>query len=60
MTDKDKALERFGFTHPDKCVKTSQCVGCANNQGRTCKVFGQKPMQYARATINESCPERKM
>ena len=59
MANNQKALERFGFTEPDKCVRMSQCVGCSNNGGRLCKVFGQKPMQYASASSNETCPKRK-
>lgn len=59
MSDDKKALERFGFTAPDKCIKVSQCVGCANNDGRMCKVHGRKPMKYASASSGEKCPERK-
>lgn len=58
MSDKDKSVERFGFTEPDKCSRTSQCLGCANNAGRLCKVFGHKPMKYASASSGEACPER--
>lgn len=59
MDDKEKAEARFGFNEPDKCVMTSQCVGCSYNKGKKCDVYGDKPLQYARATVGAECPRRK-
>ena len=59
MTDKEKAEQRFGFTQPDECVKVSQCVGCSCNKGKKCDAYGDKPLQYARATAETVCPRRK-
>lgn len=59
MTDKEKAEQRFGFTQRDECVMVSQCVGCSYNKGKKCDTFGDKPLQYARATAGAECPRRK-
>ena len=56
---KSRESNRFGFIHPDKCVAKSQCVECAYNQGKTCKKFGLKPMEYARAVSDKVCLKRK-
>lgn len=59
MTEKEKAEQRFGFVQPDERVMSSQCVGCSFNRGKKCDVFGDKPLQYARATVGTECPRRK-
>lgn len=56
----EKELDRFGFTRPDECVMKSQCVDCIHNIGKPCKIFGEKPIEYVRASINKKCPKRKV
>ena len=60
MTDKEKAEQRFGFTQPDECVNVSQCVGCSHNRGKKCDVFGDKPLQFARASAGVKCPRKEV
>ena len=60
MEKDDKALDRFGFTQPDKCIKVSQCVRCSNNLGKPCRVYGEKPRKYVSASVGEKCPRRKV
>lgn len=59
MAKDDKALDRFGFIQPDKCIKVSQCVGCSCNLGKGCAVYGEKPRKYASASVGEKCSRRK-
>jgi len=40
-------------------VILSQCVGCSNEVGtHGCKLFGEKPYEYASALMKTPCPER--
>lgn len=40
-------------------VVLSQCAGCTNEVGtQGCKLFGEKPYQYASALMKIPCPER--
>lgn len=59
MTDR-KEIDRFGFTQPDECIMVSQCVECIRNLGKSCSKFGDKPIEYVRATSNKKCPERRL
>lgn len=59
MSEVDKEMDRFGFTNPDSCIQVSQCVECANNKGKLCAIFGEKPIEYVRASAKTDCPKRK-
>jgi len=42
-------------------IKRSQCRECENKIGtHKCKVFGERPDQYASVLANVQCPERKV
>lgn len=42
-------------------VQHSQCKECENKIGtHKCKVFGERPDQYASVLANVQCPERKV
>ena len=60
MTEEEKKNARFGAILPDIVVKETQCIICVHNKGKYCDVFGEKPLQYVSANINEKCPEHKL